>query len=245
MNYLNSAQRISKETVELTYILIDISSSMDAVDYKPTRKDGAIQANMKLVQTKSKIHPQDYLGIIAFNRSAHLLHGHEPVGKGSQSLCQTLRRNTIGGGSTDFTKALKLAKQCLFQTMVQKKNPTSIFSRFFGDLFLEQEASIEYLREIPVNEKVTRRIIMLTDGDHNGDGSPVDIATQLKSLGVIIECIGIAGNRNDVNEDLLKQIASIDECGIPRYTFINDTYGLLRKYQSMATHLRVPVRNER
>lgn len=58
------------------------------------------------------------------------------------------------------------------------------------------------------------------------------------NAGVIIECIGIAGTRKEVDEELLKQIASVDEHGRPRYCFISDTLNLIRKYESMVRHIR-------
>jgi len=58
-------------------------------------------------------------------------------------------------------------------------------------------------------------------------------------LKVTIECIGIAGTPESVDERTLKKIASIDENGNPRYYFIKDTSELVRKYESMAHHLRV------
>ena len=59
-----------------------------------------------------------------------------------------------------------------------------------------------------------------------------------KDAGVVIECIGIAGSRDEVDEKILKRIASPDETGRPRYCFISDTSSLIKKYKSMANQIR-------
>lgn len=60
------------------------------------------------------------------------------------------------------------------------------------------------------NPKVRRRIILLNDG-HGGD--PRGYANKLKSQGYEIDTIGIGRTRHDVNERILKGIASKDEHG--------------------------------
>ncbi len=88
------------------------------------------------------------------------------------------------------------------------------------------------------HSSMTRRVILLTDGDHNEGGSPAKIAKRLKNAGVIIECIGIAGQSSEVNETLLKKIASLDEQGNPRYCFIGDTANLIKQYKKMSYHIK-------
>lgn len=80
---------------------------------------------------------------------------------------------------------------------------------------------------------------MLTDGEHLGDGNPVNIAKRLKSIGVTIDCIGIGGSPDDVDERLLRQIASRDADGSIRYCFIGDQEQLIQKYQTLAHHIQV------
>jgi von Willebrand factor type A domain len=238
MKYINTAHRVSDQVKEVTYILIDFSGSMYSDDYEPTRKEGAIQANMRLIETKAQLHPNDQMGIIAFEGNAHLIHHPVTVGTGSLSLCQSLRKEIKDYGGTNFTAALKHATSCFFGGKVKDQSP-GMLSQFLNNLFLEPSNTDPTHTPIkPVNDKVTRRIIMLTDGEHTGSCNPVSVAQRLKTAGVIIECIGIAGTRNNVDEKLLKQIASIDESGDPRYYFIKDTADLIKKYQTMAHHIR-------
>ena len=65
---------------------------------------------------------------------------------------------------------------------------------------------------------VTRRIVLLTDG--NG-GDPIGTAKDLKSRGVKIDVIGVGPDTSDVNEKLLRKVASTIQ-NENRYRFIKD-----------------------
>ena len=238
MRYLNYANRNNENIPEFLWTLLDFSGSMYEDDYKPSRIEGAIKANTKLIKTKAGLYPQDQMGIIAFDDKAHVLHTPAAIGKGSKSLCNSLRKDIEENGGTNFTAALELAEKCLFTSTIIKK-PSGIFSRLFSEILFESpEHDLGHIRKINTQDKITRRIVMLTDGEHNGDGFPVKVAKRLKDAGVIIECIGIAGKRKDVDEIMLKKIASIDDNGKPRYCFIKDSSDLIKKYESMAHHIR-------
>ena len=75
MEYLNFALQISNnERPERLISLVDVSPSMDEEDWKPSRKAGAIQANIELVKVKAKYHPHDVVGIVGFGSEAKVLH---------------------------------------------------------------------------------------------------------------------------------------------------------------------------
>lgn len=79
------------------------------------------------------------------------------------------------------------------------------------------------------------RILLLTDG-YGGDHTL--IAETLKESGVIIDVVGIAGDRSDVNEESLRKTASVVD-GKLLYRFIGDgdSNELGRHFESMATEL--------
>lgn len=237
MKYLNAVQRLGA-TTELIFVLNDFSPSMAATDYHPSRKAGAIEANRRLIEAKAQSFPDDQLGIIVFSGEAAILHKPVPVGSGSQSLCDSLRKNVSLGGGTNFVSALELAERCLLGDQVHE-SPQGVFGRFLSELFIEPEADTsQRTRTRNVDGNITRRIIMLTDGEHNGGGDPVKISGRLKNAGVIVECVGIAGSPGQVDEKRLKRIASQDENGHPRYCFVGDTTQLIKKYESMANQIR-------
>ena len=232
MKYLDFANHIqSKAATEILLTLIDLSPSMDDDDWKPTRKAGAITANEELIRKKLKCHPQDKMGIIGFSGNARLLHPPVCLRKGANSLRRALRKTAASGG-TNFTAALELAEICFFGKPATKKD--NFLSRFLAEIFVESDYKPRNRREIGN----LKRIIMLTDGEHNYDVSPLRIASRLKNAGVMIDCIGIGGSPEDIDESLLRQIASRNTDGSVRYCFIGGQRQLLRKYQSLARHIR-------
>ena len=82
---------------------------------------------------------------------------------------------------------------------------------------------------------VVRRIVLLTDGH---GGHPLSVAQDLKTKGVVIDVIGVGPNPREVDERLLKKVASVVQ-GELRYRFITDSRTLCRTYQTLAgkTHV--------
>ncbi len=233
MTYLNFANHDqSNNKSESVITLIDLSPSMDENDYRPTRKAGAIMANKKLLDTKLKHNPKDKMGIIGFGGSAKLLHTPAIIGKHRNSLLRALD-DPQGSYGTNFTAALNLAQRSFFNSPVGLNNNSIL--NVLSQLFIEPESSKP---KVPKEPNTLNRIIMLTDGEHNGEGCPVSTANSLKNSGVIIDCIGIGGSPADVDEKLLKQIASVNPDGSIRYCFIGDKQQLVQKYKTLAHHIQ-------
>ena len=234
MKYLNFANRVqSNDQPETLLTLVDLSGSMYADDIKPSRMEAAIRANKEIVRVKRQYHPNDKIGVISFQETAKLsLQPTRPSSIGN--LSKKIDDTGLEGG-TDFTAPLKLAYSCFFgRAITASGNPiTKMLSSFFVEPGIDKCLTIA-----SGNEKITKRIILLTDGEHLGDDDPTNIATRLKKAGVIIDCIGIGGSPRDVDEKLLKQIASRNPDGSIRYCFIGDQQKLLRKYQTLAHHIR-------
>jgi hypothetical protein len=232
MKYFDSADSIqANQRPETVMSLVDLSPSMDEDDWKPSRLAGAITANIKLMEIKSARHRQDKIGLIGFWRKAVVLHAPVNAVTGLNSL-KTAIENARGGGGTNFTAALELAEQ----TLVHHSGTSSdgFVARMFSDIFCEMRPSEPNTSDTGA----LKRIILLTDGDHNHGGNPTHIADRLKNSGVVIDCIGIGGSPRDVNETLLRQIASRKPDGSIRYWFIGDQEKLVRTYQSLARHIR-------
>lgn len=75
-------------------------------------------------------------------------------------------------------------------------------------------------------------VVLLTDGQSNL-GDPKPPSERLKAMGCTISCIGIGGTPANVDEPLLRAIASLGADGKPRYRFIADPEGLERHYAQM------------
>ena len=69
----------------------------------------------------------------------------------------------------------------------------------------------------------------------NGPSLPYDAFKDLKKAGVCIDCVGIGGKPTDVDEGLLKAVASRHPDGVtPRYAFIGDKSDLIEKFEALA-----------
>jgi len=237
MEYLDFANHVkSNRALEILMTLIDLSPSMDDDDWKPTRKAGAIMANKELIKAKAKYHPQDKLGIIGFGGYATLLHDPVCLRDGVRGLLKALK-NPPDGYSTNFTAALELAEGCLFGR--KRKSTNNFFSKMLSEILYEVDDTTVRSTGLDRNSNRTlKRIILLTDGEHNTGPCPLKVASRLKSAGVVIDCIGIGGSPHDVEEKLLKSIASRNPNGSIRYCFIGDKHLLLKKYESLARHIR-------
>ena len=77
---------------------------------------------------------------------------------------------------------------------------------------------------------VVRRIVLLTDGV---GGDPERTAEELKARNVVIDVIGIGENPSDVDEDLLRRVASV-VAGATLYRFIKDHKTLITTYTQLA-----------
>ncbi|AQT68704.1 von Willebrand factor type A domain protein [Anaerohalosphaera lusitana] len=82
-------------------------------------------------------------------------------------------------------------------------------------------------------------LIILTDGHISMSSKHMKIAESLKSRGVVIDTIGIGGQPRDVDEQLLKDIATTDPDGYIHYRFIDDSETLIRHYENLAAGLRI------
>lgn len=82
------------------------------------------------------------------------------------------------------------------------------------------------------------QVVLLSDGHHNGTISPCPVAKRLKEKwSARIDCVGVGSQPSAVDEPLMKDIASKDENGHPRYHFIRETYELLEHFKQLAGYL--------
>jgi len=82
---------------------------------------------------------------------------------------------------------------------------------------------------------VVRRIVLLTDGQ---GGHPLPTAEDLKSRGVVIDVRGVGDSPQNVDEKLLRKVASVVE-GEVRYRFIKDSRALVDDYTRLANKTAV------
>ncbi|VGO16002.1 hypothetical protein PDESU_04591 [Pontiella desulfatans] len=230
-SFHNFATTIQKPTGQVcTLLVVDVSPSMEASDYPPSRLMAAIAAIIDLLGIKLERHPDDYVGIVKFSGSASIVQPPLPVGSQYEVLKRAALNGLTVGGYTNIAAGLKCAADALSQHCPVPDRKGGAIKEFF--LGSDQGAAPGGVSEL--KSGIQGHIILLTDGDHNCPGFPRDWGGRLKDSGVVIDCIGIGGSSSDVNECLLKDIASIDESGRPRYRFIDDRDALLMEFREMA-----------
>ena len=81
-------------------------------------------------------------------------------------------------------------------------------------------------------QRQTCQVVFLTDG-HNTERCPLKVAEELKEFSVV-ECVGMAGSPHDVDEELLRDIASAYPDGTKRYRWIGDKERLVKHFHKLA-----------
>ena len=77
------------------------------------------------------------------------------------------------------------------------------------------------------------QVVLLTDGCHNTGPDARPISDRLREFAVI-ECVGIGGSPSDVDEELLRYIASPYPDGSKRYRWIGDKERLVQHFHNLA-----------
>lgn len=229
--YVEFAQRVQAGGGPERVVLVnDGSGSMFDDDWEPTRIAGVIEAGSALIRAKAEQYEHDEIGIVLFGTRAHLLHKAVAAGPNSETLLEAMaaaeEKAREAEGCTNMTAGLEMAGSILEGRRVTTGLTERLARLVFGD------------NGAAPNPNARRRVILLTDGCHNHGPGPRKIATQLKGAGTVIDCIGIGGSPKEVDEKLLKALASPDAEDRPRYRFIGDKQGLIRTYKKLAGRLR-------
>ncbi|MCH7592220.1 MAG: VWA domain-containing protein [Planctomycetes bacterium] len=216
MKYFDFANAPAAGQPERLVVAIDVSPSMEDTDWPPSRLAAAIAAVIALIQRKCRIAPADEVAIVTYGSTASVLCPLLTVGQRAENMIGLLDSIETHGG-TNITAALTEAGRVL-----------SYAGRSgWLDVLLPPA--------IGVSHASARRVILLTDGEFNTGGSPLSVALALKKSGVCIDCVGIGGDPSAVNEADLRTIASRHADGVtPRYTFIGDKGGLIKKFEELA-----------
>ncbi|MBN1360439.1 MAG: VWA domain-containing protein [Sedimentisphaerales bacterium] len=228
----------ASEAVESLVVLLDVSPSMLARDLPPSRLKAACAANAELIAAKAAKHPRDLVAVIAFGGETLLLHEPAVVGRHVQSLLGCLKSPQCLDW-TNFHAALTRAGSLLWGDDGLAAIRGHLL-RFLTGLAHRNRPAASRARGALGPDGCVKRIVLLSDGERTQGPSPGPVAERLKAQGVIIDCIGIA-DRASVDEVALKAIASRNPDGSPRYCFVRDRQKLIRKYRTLAGHIR-PVK---
>jgi Mg-chelatase subunit ChlD len=85
--------------------------------------------------------------------------------------------------------------------------------------------------------RIVKKALLLTDG-HNNVGDPIPLADKLKSEGVIIQTVGFAAAESDVDEVLLRRIASVID-GQRQYWFCGNAQELTSTFKTLSSKTQI------
>lgn len=182
------------ETPQQTVLILDCSGSAAEEDIKPTRLDAEKASAIEFSKERALRSPRDEIAIVSYDTRATRECAMESVQRLSV-ITRAITGITLGA-FTAMGCALKEAERAF--PSYSPRGPLFAFCRWLSDA----PATIPH--------EFMRRIILLTDGEHNHGTHPTPIAMRLKRAGVHIDCIGIGGDSSAVNESLLRTIASTD-----------------------------------
>ena len=96
----------------LDIILLDVSGSMGAHDYLPSRLEGAKNAAINFINKTLEIYPDTMVGIVAFSSSANVVCPPIQVVEGKKKLEHTIK-NLIPLTTTNTASGLRLSGQAI------------------------------------------------------------------------------------------------------------------------------------
>lgn len=188
---------VSFPRLQGTVILaFDVSTSMIADDFKPSRMESAKDAARKFIGQQPR---SVQVGIVAFSDTAFVV---QPPTNVRSDLLAAVDRLTPQGGTS--------VSEGLFRSL----------SAIAGKpLVIDESATPEELMETDIGYYGSSVILMLTDGEHTAQSDPVALAQLSANAGVRVFTVGIgspSGTTVEVdgfriatalNEPLLQEIA--------------------------------------
>ncbi|HQH54783.1 MAG TPA: VWA domain-containing protein, partial [Candidatus Hydrogenedentes bacterium] len=175
-------------------LLNDTSPSMDQDGFEPkkTKRDHMHEAAEEYLEIKRQQRPRDYVAIIGYSHRATLCRGLSNVYEQYHEIRDALAKlKTLSGRGTRIQPALKTALD-----LVRPEDWVHASGVFV-------------------------RVLAYSDGQDQSQPGALRLADELKSMGVLIECFGIARNRTEVDEAFLRRVASETD-GFVHYRFLGD-----------------------
>lgn len=215
-------------------VVLDRSPSMDVDDFVPSRLAGAKQAFRELLAVKRETYPYDRVGVVAFDADAEIVCPLTSVQTGSRIHEQKVN-DLETEACTNITAGLKKAE------LVLASESSEVSRAMRKSIAWISKTLFETPKPPSPGKNRTRRILLLGDGAHNHGPEPDAVSNRLKKNGIVIDVIGISGDRTSrlqFDEEQLKGIASRNPDGSARYCFISDSADLIKTFGNLAHHIR-------
>lgn len=156
----------------------------------------------------------------------------EGARNGATAYVNKLAELEAGARVAIVSYARRARRLCRLTPVHKKAELTAALKRLRVTSWTNITAGLTEAHKLLKNGRRVQQVILLTDGAHNTGRKPYHVADLLKQTSVL-ECIGI-GARANVDEVLLRKIASERPDGTKRYRWIGDPEELEEHYRRLA-----------
>jgi len=199
--------------------ILDRSGSMSSSMGGESRLEAVVQATRHAAYTLEATDPNCLLFVVAFDTEADVVVPVALAGRDASFIRGALGTIKSRGG-TDFGAGLRAALNT-FESLGLSAQSQGLIRRAGG-------AGASPL--LPFEA----RALFLSDGqDCRSESLP--LVGRIQDLGVTLCTVGVGRRRDQVNESLLRQMASIGPDGQPLYSWITDGLDLQRRFVEVAT----------
>ena len=191
----------------------DTSGSMTELGFVPgeSKKDTVCNAALEFLGVKRAQRPQDVVALIGYDTTAHVYCDFAEVGSQFVKLVSAIEEiRNCAPGSTRLVTGLKQARR-----IINNRIENLIHS---GD---DQEHAF--------------RVIAYSDGHDFETTKGIREADAIKNSDILIETLGIAPARHEVDEGFLREVATTDSTGFTHYRFLGDAESIRDTFKSVAT----------
>ena len=129
-----------------------------------------------------------------------------------------------GGGANEAARAIPATRQAELERCINAAK---------GSGGTNITAGLTHALSLTSYPSRLNQVVLLTDGHHNCGPGPRQVSGQLRQKATV-ECIGIGGSPSDVDEALLKNIASSYPDRTKRYRWIGDEEKLVQHFHDLA-----------
>jgi Mg-chelatase subunit ChlD len=202
--------KVQQQSAYYDCLILDLSGSMFGRGFSGKRKIENIEnATQALMQTKRESRPYDHIAFVAYHDIATILCEFLPVGLEFAQLAAIVSRlSSLDSGGTHLVCGLEAAYKII-------------------------RHSQRWPRRYELKSRAYR-VIAYSDGEDFETDRGIRAAENLKALGVVIDCFGVAQEAHEVNESFLRSVATEDADGV-HYRFLGDEDTLQRTFIKIAT----------
>lgn len=187
-------------------VVCDVSGSMEEASLRPGISKLALttQALLAMLSDMGENRPNDDVAIVAYSNSGHLCCGFLSVRTDHHRLVQAVHM-----------------LDCLAHEGTFMAEGLQLALDLFGNRHVDAP-------------RLFLHVVAYSDGHDHAPDSAISLASALRAAGCLVETFGMGRAPHEVNEGLLRQVATTDSDGINHYRFIGDAEDLQKAFRNIA-----------